>query len=117
MRWKDLKIVVFNSFPGANYNSQAPLESFFNAALEQTSEKEFGGQVNVVILGSNDHRIISSMHPSSTSSALAQFQDQLDKFLEKMVTIKQSVLVLVTTVLPKQFINPRVQSIARQVVR
>ena len=85
--------------------------------MEQTSDEEFAGQVNVVILGSNDHRIISSMHPSSTSSALTQFQNQLDQFLEKMVAIKQSVLVLVTSVLPKQFINPRVQSIARNVVR
>ena len=117
LKRKGLKKVVLNSFPGANYNSQAPLESFFNAALEQTSEKEFAGQVNVVILGSNDHRIISSMHPSSTSSAIAQFQYQLDQFLEKMGAIKQSVLVLVTTVLPKQFIDPRVQSVARNVVR
>ena len=85
--------------------------------MEQTNDEEYAGQVNVVILGSNDHRIISSMHPSSTSSALAQFQNQLDQFLEKMVAIKQSVLVLVTTVLPKQFINSRVQSIARHVVR
>ena len=85
--------------------------------MEQTNDEEYAGQVNVVILGSNDHRIISSMHPSSTSSALAQFQNQLDQFLEKMVAIKQSVLVLVTSVLPKQFINPRVQSIARHVVR
>ena len=85
--------------------------------MEQTSDEEYAGQVNVVILGSNDHRIISSMHPTSTSSALAQFQNQFDQFLEKMVAIKQSVLVLVTTVLPKQFINSRVQSIARHVVR
>ena len=114
---KNLSIVVFNSFPGANYNSQGPLESFFNAALKQTSDEKFAGQVNVVILGSNDHRIISSMHPSSTSSALAQFEYQIEHFVENMLTIKQSVLVLVTTVLPRQFINPRVQSAVWHVLR
>ena len=105
------------SFPGANYNCQDQLESFFDTALEQTRDREFAGQVNVVILGSNDHRIISSMHPSSVNSALAQFQFKLDQFVDKMSTIKQSTLILVTSVLPKQFVDPRVQSVAKQAVR
>ena len=51
------------------------------------------------------------------NSNLAQFQFKLDQFVEKMLTIKQSTLILVTSVLPKQFVDPRVQSVAKQVVR
>ena len=83
----------------------------------QASVEGFAGQVNVVILGSNDHRIISSMHPSFVNSALAQFQFKLEQLLEKMLSIKQSTVILVTSVLPRQFVNPRVQSVARPVVR
>ena len=83
----------------------------------QASVEGFAGQVNVVILGSNDHRIISSMDPSFVKSALAQFQFNLEQLLEKMLSIKQSTVILVTSVLPRQFVNPRVQSVARHVVR
>ena len=107
----------FYSFPGANYNSHEELETFFNTAMKQTSCEDYAGQVNVVILGSNDHRIISCLRPSSVSCALSQFKFKLDQFLEKMLTVKQSTIILITSVLPKQFINTSVQSIARQVVR
>ena len=83
----------------------------------QASVEGFAGQVNVVILGSNDHRIISSMHPSFVNGALAQFKFKLEQLLEKMLSIKQSTVILVASVLPKQFVNPRVQSVARHVVR
>ena len=80
-------------------------------------EEGYSGQVNVVILGSNDHRIIGNMLQIAVDRALKQFHGKLETFLDKMLNIQQSAVILVTTTLPKQCVHPGVQAVARRVVR
>ena len=86
-------------------------------ASEQTSELGFEGQINIVILGSNDHREISCLPPGSVNRALGKFKYKLNQFLDRMLKIENSTLILVSTVIPRQFSNLDMKQIVGQVVR
>ena len=72
---------------------------------------------NVIILVSNDHREISRSPASTYYSALGQFSHKVNSFVDKMLSIDQSILILATTVIPYQFINPEMKRIVSQTIR
>ena len=105
------------SFPGATFNHVGHLETFFKVAKAQTSDEDYCGQINIIILGSNDHREISRLPASTYYSALGQFSHKVNTFVDKMLSIDQSILILATTVIPYQFINPDMKIIVSQTIR
>ena len=102
---------------GATYYHDQVLDTFVKVASDQTSDKGFEGQVNVIVLGSNDYREISSLHPARVNAALQMFKYKLTQFVERMLKINNSTLILACTVLPKQFSNSQMKKIVGHVVR
>ena len=105
------------SYPGATFVSSDKLDTFFTVASDQTKEVGYEGQINIVILGSNDQREINALPEFLVDSALEQFSFRLNSFVDKMLKAEMSTLILVTSVIPTELSNLFMDSIVRKVIR
>ena len=106
-----------SSCPGATWYHQDVLDTFYQVASDQISETGYKGQVNLVILGSNDHREINALPPFCQESAFEKFSFKVENFVEKMLSISKSALILATNVIPSEFANPKMKKIVGNIMR
>ena len=111
------KLTEVLGYPGATFYHDNLLDKFVKTASDQTNYKGYNGQINVIILGSNDQREVSNLTPVEVKGALRKFKNSLTQLIDRMLSIKNSTLILATSVLPKQHSGLQMEKIVRQVVR
>ena len=105
------------SCPGATFCHDQFLESVVKVSSEQTNLPSFEGQVNIVVIGSNDTREIAGLAQDVVNQALEKFRYKLTHFLDRLLRIENSTVILVTTVIHRLSINQYLENIVEQVLR
>lgn len=105
------------SCPGATFCHDQFLESVVKVSSEQTNLPSFEGQVNVVVIGSNDTREIAGLAQDVVNQALEKFRYKLTYFLDRLLRIENSTVILVTSVIHRLSINQHLENIVDQVLR
>ena len=88
---------TIKAVPGATYYHQKLLDSFLTHVKTQNSD----GQVNVIMLGSNDTREIENLPPAVHDEAMDQFYLKVNNFIESLLSIKDSTIILLSVIIPK----------------
>ena len=105
------------SCPGATYCHDQFLDSFVKLALDQRSETEYQGQVNIVIFGSNDQREISMLPNYLIPGAIEKFKYKVKNFFERMVSFEDSMLIVLSIIIPRQSTKVDLNRIVEDIVR
>ena len=98
------------------YNNEL-LDSFLMDSKNQTSECDYSGQINLLTLGSNDTREISNLLPIQQNHALGQFKSKVNNFIDQLLTIKDSTVIVLTVMMPESVKSVRTTEVLEEVVR
>ena len=69
-----------------------------NIIHDQRKEEKYVGQVNVIVMGSNDQREISSLPSDQISGAILKFRSKMLNFVKQLLS-GDSMLVVVTPII------------------
>ena len=69
-----------------------------NSVHGQRNKEKYVGQVNVIVMGSNDQREISSLPSDQISGAILKFRSKMLNFVKKLLS-EDSMLVVVTPII------------------
>ena len=105
------------SCPGATYCCDQFLNSFFKLASDQVHEKDYSGQVNVVVLGSNDYRDISNLPAALIEAALKKFEFKMSNFLERLLSVEDSTVIVLSLIMPRHLMSVDLNWIVEQFIR
>ena len=104
------------SCPGATYCHESFLSSCVNIIIDQRKEAKYVGQVNVIVLGSNDQREISSLPSDQISGAILKFRSKMLKFVKQLLS-GDSMLIVVTPIIQKESTKVELNTVIEDVVR
>ena len=109
-------IQEIRSCPGATFCYDQFLDSFVQTVHKQRMEKDFAGQVNIIVMGANDQRQISELSSEKISGAILKFRSKLDQFAENLMS-SDSVLVVLTPIIPDESTRVQLNTVIEDVVR
>ena len=110
-------IKLVEGCPGATYNHDKFLDKFINDVKTQTSDIDHGGQVNIIVLGSNDTREITSLTADLSQKAFKKFHFKVNKLIEDLLCIKNSTVILLSIIIPRQVNCGLTDDILEEIVR
>ena len=110
-------IKSIKSRPGATYCHEEFLDSFLIDVKNQTSECDYSGQINILTMGSNDTQEISHLLRPHQNHALGQFKSNVNNFIDQLLSIKGSVVIVLSVLMPGSVYSVRTTDILEQVVR
>ena len=108
-------VKTVKSLPGATYYNKQLLESFKTTVQKQTSE--CGGQVNIVMLGSNDTREINKLPIVAHSEGLNEFYSKVNDLIGHLLSIPGSTVILPSVIIPESIYNVPTNRVLEEVVR
>ena len=95
-------IKLIEGCPGATYNNEQFLDQFLKDVKNQTSDIDHEGQVNIIMLGSNDTRELTSLPADLLKQGLEKFEFKVKKFIEDLLCIKNSTIILLSIIIPRE---------------
>ena len=87
-----------------------------NIIHDQRKEEKYVGQVNVIVMGSNDQREISSLPSDQISGAILKFRSKMLNFVKQLLS-GDSMLVVVTPIIQDESTKVELNTVIEDVVR
>ena len=87
-----------------------------NIIIDQRREAKYVGQVNVIVLGSNDQREISSLPSDQISGAILKFRSKMLNFVKQLLS-GDSMLIVVTPIIQEGSTKVELNTVIEDVVR
>ena len=87
-----------------------------NSVHGQRNKEKYVGQVNVIVMGSNDQREISSLPSDEISGAILKFRSKMLNFVKKLLS-EDSMLVVVTPIIQAESTKVELNTVIEDVVR
>ena len=110
-------IKLVEGCPGATYNYDKFLDNFLKHAKYQISDEDYEGQVNIIMLGSNDTREITSLPADLLQQALKKFHFKVKKLIDDLLCIENSTVILLSMIIPRQVNCGLTDDILDEIVR
>ena len=87
-----------------------------NSIHDQRNKENYVGQVNVIVMGSNDQREISKLPSDEISGAILKFRSKMLNFVKKLLS-EDSMLVVVTPIIQDESTKVELNTVIEDVVR